>query len=126
MILGIDLGTSYACAGAFNAKSNSFQIVESMSRRKLLNYVTIKPNTAYEFGDLAKNKLRLNYMHSLYDAKILLGLQNENDLESLEWLRKLWPFKVEQQAAKDPIFGMKQNESKKRVRPILIKRLNMQ
>ena len=70
LILGIDLGTSYSCAGAF--VNNSLRIVESASERKMLNYVAVK-ETGMDYGELAKNKIRNNFKSALFDAKLFLA-----------------------------------------------------
>ncbi len=56
--IGIDLGTSYTCAGFM--KQGNFQIIELASSRKTLNYVAFKKN-GREIGENLKLKIRMNY-----------------------------------------------------------------
>ena len=51
--IGIDLGTSYTCAGFM--KQGNFQIIELASSRKTLNYVAFK-NNGREIGENLKLK----------------------------------------------------------------------
>lgn len=67
--IGIDLGTSYTCAGFM--KQGNFQIVELASARKILNYVAFKKN-GREIGDNLKLKIRMNYKHTVFDSKGIL------------------------------------------------------
>jgi len=38
---GIDLGTSFICAGTFDTNTSGIRIIENFSVRKHLNYVSI-------------------------------------------------------------------------------------
>ena len=67
--IGIDLGTSYTCAGFM--KQGNFQIIELASSRKTLNYVAFKKN-GREIGDNLKLKIRMNYKHTVFDSKGIL------------------------------------------------------
>ncbi len=69
--IGIDLGTSYTCAG-FMKKSN-FQIIERASSRETLNYVAFK-NNGREIGENLKLKIRMNYKNIVFDSKGILFL----------------------------------------------------
>jgi len=64
--IGIDLGTSYTCAGFM--KQGNFQIIELSSARKTLNYVAFKKN-GREIGENLKAKIRMNYKHTVFDSK---------------------------------------------------------
>jgi len=67
--IGIDLGTSYTCAGFM--RQGNFQIIELASSRKTLNYVAFKKN-GREIGDNLKLKIRMNYKHTVFDSKGIL------------------------------------------------------
>jgi heat shock protein 5 len=69
--IGIDLGTSYTCAGFM--KKGNFQIIELASSRKTLNYVAFK-NNGREIGENLKLKIRMNYKNIVFDSKGILFL----------------------------------------------------
>jgi molecular chaperone DnaK (HSP70) len=64
--IGIDLGTSFTCAGFM--KQGNFQIIELASSRKTLNYVEFK-NNGRDIGENLKLKIRMNYKNIAFDSK---------------------------------------------------------
>lgn len=86
--IGIDLGTCFTKAGIFKDKRKGLQVIETSSKREILNYVAFKANDR-ELGENLKTKIRMNYNKLAFDSKLFIGSTYNNNSNS-----KRYPFQV--------------------------------
>ena len=94
VIIGIDLGTTFSCAGVYYAISGNVSVIEDEIGNKLL------PSTVYlgvegkqVVGYDALKYQRENPEHVIYDAKRFIGKKNLKE-STIERQNRLYPFKI--------------------------------
>ncbi|CAG8625057.1 4196_t:CDS:2 [Gigaspora margarita] len=87
--VGIDLGTSYSCVGAWQNDDQVEIIANIQSNRTIPSYVAFT-DTERLIGDAAKNQVSMNLYNTVFDANRLI-CHRFNEVQSD---MKHWPFKV--------------------------------
>ena len=103
--IGIDLGTTYSCAGVWRNKKVEI-IPNNIGKRTTPSVVSFFKGKR-NIGDTAKKLITKNYENTIYDIKRLIGL-NYDDKEVQEDI-KSWPFKVEKDLKNKPIIIVDNN-----------------
>ncbi|VVB12953.1 unnamed protein product [Arabis nemorensis] len=88
--IGIDLGTTYSCVGVWQHDRVEI-IANDQGNRMTSSYVAFTDSERL-IGDAAMNQVATNPMHTVFDAKKLVG-RKASDV-TVQSDMKLWPFKV--------------------------------
>ncbi|KAK2945387.1 putative Heat shock cognate 70 kDa protein 1 [Blattamonas nauphoetae] len=98
--IGIDLGTTYSCAGVW--RNDTVEIIPNdQGNRTTPSWVGFTP-TERLIGDAAKNQGSMNPKNTVFDSKRMIG-RKFSDPEIQEDM-KHWPFKVVQRSGDKPMF----------------------
>jgi len=107
-VIGIDLGTTYSCVGAYvNGKVEI--IANDQGNRITPSYVAFTDNERL-IGDAAKNQATSNPTRTIFDAKRLIGRKYSD--KDVQRDLKMFPFKVVNKESK-PCIEVDLNEGKK-------------
>ena len=111
--IGIDLGTTYSCAGIW--RNGKIEIIPNQIGKRTTPSVVSFFQEKRLIGEAGKKQITKNYKNTVYDIKRLIG-RNFNDKEVQEDM-KLWPFKVENGTNDKPIIIVDYNNEKKKFYP---------
>ncbi|KFK32679.1 hypothetical protein AALP_AA6G274700 [Arabis alpina] len=88
--IGIDLGTTYSCVAVWQHDRVEI-IANDQGNRTTPSYVAFTDSERL-IGDAAKNQVAMNPVHTVFDAKRLMGRKYGDT--SVQSDMKLWPFKI--------------------------------
>jgi L1 cell adhesion molecule like protein len=109
--IGIDLGTTYSCAGTW--KNNTVEIIPNdMGERTTPSYVSFS-ETERLVGAAAKNQASRNAENTVFDAKRLIGRKFDDPVVQNDL--KLWPFKIVKESQNRPAIQIEYKGEKKKL-----------
>ena len=97
--IGIDLGTSYSCVGVF--QHGKVEIIANEQGNTITPSYVAFTQTERLFGDSAKSQISTNPTNTVFDAKRLIGRKWDEPVIQAD--RKLWPFKVVNEAGRPKV-----------------------
>merc|ERR1711943_102633 len=107
--VGIDLGTTYSCVGAW--KNNQVEIIANdQGTRTTPSYVAFTDSERL-IGNAAKNQVSMNPLNTVFDAKRLIG-RNFDDPDVQKDM-KHWPFTVKKGPSGEPMIEVQYKGEKK-------------
>merc|ERR1712159_258726 len=107
--VGIDLGTTYSCVGAW--KNNQVEIIANdQGTRTTPSYVAFTYSERL-IGNAAKNQVSMNPLNTVFDAKRLIG-RNFDDPDVQKDM-KHWPFTVKKGPSGKPMIEVQYKGEKK-------------
>merc|ERR1711968_384087 len=107
--VGIDLGTTYSCVGAW--KNNQVEIIANdQGTRTTPSYVAFTDSERL-IGNAAKNQVSMNPLNTVFDAKRLIG-RNFDDPDVQKDM-KHWPFTVKKGPSGKPMIEVQYKGEKK-------------
>lgn len=108
-VIGIDLGTTYSCVGAF--KNGQIEIIQNDQGNLITpSYVAFMEHGERLVGDAAKNQATINPENTVFDVKRLIGRLYSD--ESVQSDKKLVPYKIVSDKNNKPMIQIKQQGDK--------------
>ena len=111
--IGIDLGTTYSCAGIW--RNGKVEIIPNQMGERTIPSIISFTETTRLIGKEAKNQITRNYKNTIYDAKRLIG-RKFND-EEVQNDMKLWPFTVKEDNKNKPLISVEYKKEQKEFYP---------
>ncbi|EHB16076.1 Heat shock 70 kDa protein 1L [Heterocephalus glaber] len=108
MAIGIDLGTTYSCAGVF--QHGKVEIIANDQGNCTTHSYVAFTDTERLIRDVAKNQVAMNPQNTVFDAKRLIG-QKFND-PVVQSDMKLWPFQMINEGGKPKVVVSYKGENK--------------
>ena len=90
-VIGIDLGTTYTCAGLWTEQGRVEILEDEQGRRTFPSYVSYEAGRCV-VGEAAREAAFNHQPNVAYDIKRLIGRQFDDP--NVERLRETWPFEV--------------------------------
>ena len=113
-VIGIDLGTTYSCVGAY--KNGQVEIIANDQGNRITpSYVSFMENGERLVGDAAKNQATINPENTIFDVKRLIGRKFSD--ESVQADKKLVPFSIVPGNGGKPMVEVTQNGQPRRFAP---------
>lgn len=114
-IVGIDLGTTYSCVGAYEAVTGNVYIFKNRYGKKVMPSIVSFTENGVELGQDALQKAETHPKSTIYDAKRFIG-RNFSDGE-LEELASLYSFKIGKNESGRAYFQIENNGYEMKVSP---------
>lgn len=113
--VGIDLGTTYSCVGAY-LPSQTVEIIasEDVGSRTTPSYVAFTSSDRF-LGEAAKEQLPMNPTNTIFDAKRLIG--RRFDSQTVQDDIGNWPFEVRDNGDNKPVIEVQYKNKTKRFSP---------
>ncbi len=111
--IGIDLGTTYSCAGVW--RNGRIEIITNQMGERTVPSIVAFTETKRLIGNEAKNQMTKNYKNTVYDAKRLIGRNFSNEIVQKDM--KLWPFTVKEDNKDRPLICVEYKKEKKEFYP---------
>lgn len=112
-VIGIDLGTTYSCVGAF--RNGRVEIIANDQGNRITpSYVAFMDNGDRLTGDAAKNQATINPENTIFDVKRLIGRHYSD--KSVQADKKLVPYSIVSEDDK-PMVQVEQNGKKIKFAP---------
>ena len=114
-IVGIDLGTTYSCIGAYEAITSNVYIFENKHGKKTMPSIVTFTTKGVKVGQEALAMAETYPKSTVHDGKRFIG-RNVTDRE-LKEVANLYQFKLSKNDYGEVIFTVEHNEFEKRVAP---------
>jgi hypothetical protein len=121
--IGIDLGTTYSCAGTYSRNGKVEIITNEHGARTTPSYVSFDENERY-IGESAKNQSSQNSANTVFDIKRLIG--RKFDDATIQKDLDHYPFKIVKGKNNIPEVEVTYMDEKKRFRPEEISAMMLQ
>ncbi|KVI07798.1 Heat shock protein 70, conserved site-containing protein, partial [Cynara cardunculus var. scolymus] len=113
--VGIDLGTTYSCVGAWLQAQNRVEIIPNEQGNKITPSCVAWNGTEMLVGEAAKNQINRNPKNTVFDVKRLIGSRFsdsivQKDIES-------WAFKVIEGSEDKPVILLEHESEDKKLLP---------
>eukprot|EP01083_Nonionella_stella_P068479 181827_1 len=113
--IGIDLGTSFACVGTWNTKSNKVEIIPNDKGERTTPFYVAFTDTEILYGTAAKNQAARNAQNTVFNALRLIGRKYSDDL--VQSYMKRWSCCIVREAQDRPAYQVEYKGEKKRYFP---------
>ena len=111
--IGIDLGTTYSCAGVWQDDRVEI-IANDQGNRTTPSYVAFN-DTDRLIGDAAKNQAAVNPSNTIFDAKRLIGRKYLD--ETVQHDKRHWPFTIKADSQNRPLISVEYQGGERDFRP---------
>ncbi|XXG54732.1 hypothetical protein AAC387_Pa03g2538 [Persea americana] len=111
--IGIDLGTTYSCVGAW--KYDRIEIIPNDQGNRITPSCVAFTDETRLIGDAVMNQASINSINTIFDVKRLIGRRFSD--ESVQNDMKLWPFKVTAGPNDQPMVVVEYKGEMKQFRP---------
>ncbi len=96
--IGIDLGTTYSCAGVW--RNGKVEIIPNLLGKRTTPSIVSFSNNKILIGNQAKSQTTRNHENTIYEIKRLIGRKFSD--KTVEEDMKLWPFIIEKDENNNP------------------------